>query len=316
MFERRLYLLIILITVLLRVSAQTDVPNLEFIENKGQWDSRALLKADIGNGSLYFHKKGIRVILHNEQEMADMAASHGGVVKPDSGRHVTPQRSFSGRPGALRAHAYAVNFLNMNEATEIIPDKPLDTYNNYFIGNDSTKWARNCRIFQGVTYKNIYPGIDLRYYTDNGNLKYDLIIHPGANPENIAMQYEGLDGLTVTNNRLLLKTSVGDVKEMEPYRIRQATMEGNPSRSNTGFRKTGSCVSTSNIITVTVCWSLTRRWYSQLLQAAGHQTGVSQPHRVRMELFLQEVLFSAMDFPFQQALLSQISAVARMMSVS
>ena len=71
----------------------------------------------------------------------------------------------------------------MNESTEIIPDKPLDTYNNYFIGNDSTKWARNCRIYQGVTYKNIYPGIDLRYYTDNGKLKYDLIIHPGADPK-------------------------------------------------------------------------------------------------------------------------------------
>ena len=68
-----------------------------------------------------------------------------------------------------------------------------------------------------ITYKNIYPGIDLRYYTDNGKLKYDLIVHPGANPRNIALQYEGLDGLTVTNNRLLLKTSVGDVKEMEPY---------------------------------------------------------------------------------------------------
>ncbi len=131
--------------------------------------------------------------------------------------HSGTKRNFSGRPSAMRAHAYAVNFLNMNESTEIIPDKPLDTYNNYFIGNDSTKWARNCRIYQGVTYKNIYPGIDLRYYTDNGKLKYDLIIHPGADPGKIAMQYEGLDGLTVTNNRLLLKTSVGEVKEMEPY---------------------------------------------------------------------------------------------------
>jgi hypothetical protein len=164
LFNRRLHLFIILTIVGLRASAQTDVPNLEFIENKGQWDSRALLKADIGNGSLYFHKKGIRVILHNEQEMAEMTASHGGVVKTDSGHGVMRQRKFSGRLSALRAHAYAVNFLNMNEATEIIPDKPLDTYNNYFIGNDSTKWARNCRIFQGVTYKNIYPGIDALLY--------------------------------------------------------------------------------------------------------------------------------------------------------
>jgi gliding motility-associated-like protein len=216
LFKKQLLSFFILAIVFLNVSAQTEVPNLEFIENKGQWDSHALLKANIGNGSLYFHKKGITVVLHNNAEINKLVAAHAPFTRSDTASHPTVQRIIKGRPALLRSHAYSVNFLNMNEATEIIPDKPLNTYNNYFIGNDSTKWARNCRIFQGVTYKNIYPGIDLRYYTDNGNLKYDLIIHPGADPNNIAMQYEGLDGLTVTNNRLLLKTSVGDVREMEP----------------------------------------------------------------------------------------------------
>ena len=202
MYRQRLFTLIAFTFVCLHLSAQTESTNLEFIENKGQWDARAILKADIGNGSLFFHKKGIRVVLHDEKEMAVLVSTHGGVTRSDSTQSKSAQRSFTGRPLALRSHAYSVNFLNMNEATEIIPDKPLDTYNNYFIGNDSTKWARHCRVFQGVTYKNIYPGIDLRYYTDNGKLKYDLIVHPGANPESIAMQYEGLNDLTVTNNRL------------------------------------------------------------------------------------------------------------------
>ena len=213
----RPYSLFVLILAIHYGYAQTEMPNLEFIENKGQWDSRALLKADIGNGSLFFHRKGIRVVLHNAQEMGEMAVSHGGVHRTDSSSLPAISRNFSGRPVTLHAHAYSVNFLNMNDNVEIVPDKPLDSYNNYLIGNDSTKWGRNCRIFQGVTYKNIYPGIDLRYYTDNGKLKYDLIVHPGGNPANIAIQYDGLEGLTVTNNRLLLKTSVGDVNEMEPY---------------------------------------------------------------------------------------------------
>ena len=217
MFITRLFFVTIILGICLQVSAQTGTANLEFIENKGQWDSHALMKADIGNGSLFFHKNGIRVVLHDEREMTLVVSTHAGVIRADSSGHKDAKRNFSGRPSALRSHAYAVNFLNMNEATEIVPDKPLDTYNNYFIGNDSTKWARNCRIYQGITYKNIYPGIDLRYYTDNGKLKYDLIVHPGANPDNIAMQYEGLEGLTVTNNRLTLKTSVGDVRELEPY---------------------------------------------------------------------------------------------------
>jgi len=199
-----------------RVSAQTEASSLEFIENKGQWDSRALLKADVGTGSLFFHKKGIKVVLHDPREIAEMAASHAGQFSQDSGASAGARRNMSGRP-MIRTHAYSVDFLDMNENVEIVPDKPLDTYNNYFIGNDSTRWAKKCRIFQGITYKNIYPGIDLRYYTDNGKLKYDLIVHPGANPDRIALRYEGLNGLTVSNNRLTLKTSVGDVKEMEPY---------------------------------------------------------------------------------------------------
>jgi hypothetical protein len=133
-----------------------------------------------------FSQEGIRVVLHNEQEMAVMTGTHAGMLRGDSSVVKGPQRNFTGRPSALRSHAYAVNFLNMNDATEIIPDKPLDTYNNYFIGNDSTKWAQLPDLQD--SHIKYYPGIDLRYYTDNGKLKYDLIVHPGANPENIAMQ--------------------------------------------------------------------------------------------------------------------------------
>ena len=228
MIIHRIFYFFVFSIVFLHVSAQTEIPNLEFIENKGQWDSRVLLKADIGNGSLFLHKKGFKIVLHNEREMAGFIGIHSGINRSDTVNLKGLSKIYPGRPTILHTHAYSVNFLHMNDSSEIIPDKPLDTYNNYFIGNDSTKWARNCRVFQGVTFKNIYPGIDLRYYTDNGKLKYDLIVHPGANPENIAFQYEGVDGITVTNNRLLVKTSVGDVKELEPYSY-QATENGRES---------------------------------------------------------------------------------------
>ncbi|HZK65648.1 MAG TPA: PKD domain-containing protein, partial [Puia sp.] len=220
MFKKRIFIVLLSLLGMGRGYAQSEVsPNLEFIENKGQWDSRVLLKAEISNGSLFLDKKGFKVVLHNPEDLARFSGSHTYPFSGDSAgvKGAVARRSMAGRPEALRSHAYAVNFLHMNEATEIIPDKPLDSYNNYFIGNDSGKWARNCRIYQGVTYKNVYPGIDLRYYTSNGMLKYDIIIHPGADPRNIALQYEGIDGLTLKNNRLTVKTSVGDVKELEPY---------------------------------------------------------------------------------------------------
>ena len=117
----------------------------------------------------------------------------------------------------LRSHAYAVDFVNAATNLEIVPDKPLEYYNNYFIGNDPSKWAGNCKIYQGITIKNIYPGIDVRYYTDKGQMKYDIIVKPGADLSKLAMRYSGADKVEVKNKQLVIKTSVGDVKELEPY---------------------------------------------------------------------------------------------------
>ena len=116
----------------------------------------------------------------------------------------------------MHSHFYQVEFLNSSEEVEIKGDKSLDTYNNYFIGNDSTKWRPNCKIYQAVIYKNIYPNIDLRYYTENNQLKYDLVVHPGGNPDNIILKYKGADKLIVKNGQITIHTSVGDVKEMIP----------------------------------------------------------------------------------------------------
>ena len=107
-----------------------------------------------------------------------------------------------------------VKFLNAQNP-QILPDKPIPSINNYFIGNDKSKWASGCRIFQGITYKNVYPGIDVRYYSDGGsNLKYDFIVHPGADVNNIAMKYTGANKLSVKNKELVISTSLGENKEL------------------------------------------------------------------------------------------------------
>ena len=39
---------------------------------------------------------------------------------------------------------------------------------NYFIGNDPTKWRTKIPTYKKVEYKNVYPGIDLAYYGNQG----------------------------------------------------------------------------------------------------------------------------------------------------
>ena len=155
------------------------------------------------------------------------AHRHGMHINKDSNSSKTNSTltSNTGNKFVLHSHLYRVSFQNANENVELIPEKAIETYNNYFIGNDSSKWASHCRIFQAMTYKNIYPNIDLRYYAENGMLKYNLIVHPGGNPDNIALHYDGVDQLIAKNKQLQIKTSLGVFKEIIPLSYQLSATE-------------------------------------------------------------------------------------------
>lgn len=192
--------------------------NIEFIENKGQWDSRVQYKGDVSNGAFFIRESGFTVLQHNPVDFANLATFFHG-QKPD-GSAVTAKDNIT-----LRSHAYHVDFLGASTSVKTIPEKVVSTYNNYFVGNDPSKWANECRLYQVITLKNIYPNIDVRYYTDNNFLKYDIIVRPGGDVSKIAMKYDGTDKLLVKNKQLIMETSVGELKESAPYTY-QADING------------------------------------------------------------------------------------------
>ena len=191
----------------------TSNAQLQFVENKGQWDDAVDFKSDISNGAFFLQKTGFTVLMQNSNDLQAFSDQMHGHTQPDEKGVFQLNTS----PIKIRSHAYKVNFLKASGNMKIVPDKALPTYNNYFIGNDKTKWQGNCKIFQAVTYKDIYPNIDVRYYTDRGTLKYDIIVYPGGNINDIALQYEGAQKLSIKNKELVIATSVGDVKELYPY---------------------------------------------------------------------------------------------------
>ena len=61
----------------------------------------------------------------------------------------------------------------------------LSWNSNFFYSNNSNKWCTGVPNYAEVWYENVYDGIDLRYYMNMNGLKYDLIVHPGADPNQI-----------------------------------------------------------------------------------------------------------------------------------
>jgi len=226
-------LIILLLTIsALETIAQGGPSTFEFVENKGQWDSKIKFKGELPAGEFYLHNNGFTVVQHNTDDLrrffqrqhgeaGDNNTTPANTRKEKHGKGIpgkTPGDDAATYPSySIRSHAYQVQFVGAAAGTDIIPDKAISSYNNYFIGNDPSKWASNVKIFQAVVYKNIYPNIDVRYYSENGQLKYDLIVNPGGTVGNILMRYEGADKLLLKNKELIVKTSVGDVKELAPY---------------------------------------------------------------------------------------------------
>jgi len=181
---------------------------MEFIENKGQWDPKVNYRGDFSSGAFFLENQGFTVLMHNTSDLQKVSEIIHGHKAAEAGMRVV-----------LNSHAYKVNFVGAASMKTMrqVPDKVQQGVNNYFIGNDPSKWAGDCKIYQAVTYENLYPNIDVRYYSEAGKLKYDFIVRPGGNVASIAMKYSGVGKLSVKNKELVIPTSVGEIKELYPY---------------------------------------------------------------------------------------------------
>jgi uncharacterized protein (TIGR03437 family) len=95
---------------------------------------------------------------------------------------------------------------------------------NYFVGNDPAKWRTGVAQYGRVRFAEVYPGIDVVYYGKDGQLEYDWIVKPGANPAKIRLQFEGVEKMHVdANGDLVLETASGEIREKRPlvYQARE-----------------------------------------------------------------------------------------------
>ncbi|WP_375445064.1 gliding motility-associated C-terminal domain-containing protein [uncultured Fibrella sp.] len=177
-------------------------PGIVFVENKGQWPDDVLFRADLPGGFLFLKKSGLHYAFYDTRETAR--------------RHAAPASSEPILP-TIRAHGVGVELLNQTGTVRIEGIHPVGTSFSYFTGNDPAHWAGSTRGFPEVIYHDVYPGINLRIYAYYQTLKYEFVVQPGANPANIQLAYSGTDQLSLTDNRLIIKTSVNEFRENAPY---------------------------------------------------------------------------------------------------
>lgn len=167
-----------------------------FEENLGQWDEKIKFKASMLGVHVFYEAQAIHY------QLSDRSDEHLHEIDPNE---------------VIHGHVYKTKYVNSRSKSTIVKEDASSAYYNYFIGSNRSKWASGVRKYGLIRYKNLYKGIDAVHYRANDRLKIDYIISPGTDPDKLKMQYEGVDNVSITDNRLIVSHSLGNTTEEKPF---------------------------------------------------------------------------------------------------
>jgi len=105
-------------------------------------------------------------------------------------------------------------------ANSVVPEgrEKLTHESNYFIGNDSSGWRTKVSNYNKIIYEEIYDGIDLMFYTTKKGLKYEFVVQPFKDPDEIRIGYHGVETIEIdSEGELIISTETKILKEERPY---------------------------------------------------------------------------------------------------
>ncbi|MGB3525047.1 MAG: SBBP repeat-containing protein, partial [Flavobacteriales bacterium] len=177
---------------------------IHFMENKGQFSEPVLYRADLPMGQAIATKGGMVVTAFDPVSLAQFQQDGIAFEKEiqDGLPHRVPVWNKKG-------HSWKLNFTGSSPNMKVESRNSHEGISNYFMGDVS---AMDVHSYQEVWYTNTYRGIDVRYYpAEDGSLEYDIICKPGSEPKQVAIEFEGIDQISVNQKgELVINTSLGE----------------------------------------------------------------------------------------------------------
>ncbi len=156
-------------------------------------------------------------------------ANEGQVADPDVMYYVrSPTLDVSFAPGGVfltfhpgpgtqeRASAVRMAFAGASQAVPVARE-PAEFATNFFIGDDRTSWHSGVASYGSIEYRDLYPRIDLVFRMTDSGLKYDFVVAPGADLEQVAFSFEGSAASRIdSEGHLVVSTAAGPFRDDAP----------------------------------------------------------------------------------------------------
>ncbi len=199
---------------------------LNYIPNKGQIADRdGSLRPDVlfkvENQDIYLRKTGISYVLSNlpevyqevhekVEEMEESAEGLGDKSETDWTRDLMRVASYS-------AQQINMDFLGANSNPTVLEELQSTSYSNYYLQH-CPAGVTFVYSSKKVTYVDLYPSINAVFYSnETRQLKYDLIVAPGADPSQIKMVWTGADRISKEKKgELIIENKLAPFSEFIP----------------------------------------------------------------------------------------------------
>ncbi|MEE8575799.1 MAG: hypothetical protein V3T31_00960, partial [candidate division Zixibacteria bacterium] len=194
------------------LSVPRPVTAISYTANVGQFDESVLYQVELGDAAIYFHPDGIT---HVFLEQSDQLTESYDIPDLEDIDLLDP--NYAPRP-KIKVTTARTRFVGANPEASVIGQERQRHFKNYFIGDDQSKWRQSVPTYNAILYQEIYPAVDLKYYSrPQTGIKYDFIVHPGGDYSRIKLQYEGMDVMEVTpDGRLRFENRAGFIEEGFP----------------------------------------------------------------------------------------------------
>jgi hypothetical protein len=110
-----------------------------------------------------------------------------------------------------------VQLLRSNPSPSVEMGPQVKTRSHYLLGNDPSKWIVNVPHYASVRYRDVYPGIDQVFHGSTGELEYDLVVAPNADPAVIRLAVTGAGTTALSSDGgIAFETPHGSVVQKRP----------------------------------------------------------------------------------------------------
>ena len=190
-----------------RVAQDFDKLPFYFVENQGQLDEQVAFYIQGSDKTIYFAPDGVTFAL---------TAPLTPTISPQE-KSLDSRQLSADKPEMQEVQRWAVklDFVGANPNVRPIGQDKTEAVISYFKGPQD-QWYAGLPTYSRIVYRGLWPGIDLVYYGTVNQLKYEFIVHPGVDPNQIRLAYHGADVALNANGQLLVTTPLGELNDEKP----------------------------------------------------------------------------------------------------